>query len=104
MYDIVLPAGYKQEPVNDLLENVAHVEQGRLILVCFGLVLACVVGRFTEREYETSAENATRGSGVAFLLAFVAEGVPEVSALVTHIRNYRKEPEKKEKIGSKQWR
>ena len=94
---MTLPAGYNQEPVNNLLENVAYLEQGELILVCFGLFLTRVVGRFTEGKYEPTTENATGGSRIAFLLAFVAEGVPEMSAFVTHIQNYSKEPGKKKK-------
>ena len=82
---MALPARCNQEPVNNFLENVAHLEQGILILVCFWLFLTGVVGRFAKGEYEPSTENATGGSRIAFLLAFVAEGIPEVSAFVTHI-------------------
>ena len=56
-----------------------------------------VVGGFAEGEYEPSAENATGGSRIAFLFPLVAEGVSQVSAFVTHIWNYRKEPGKKKK-------
>ena len=94
---MTLPAGYNQEPVNNLLENVAYLEQGGLILVCFWLVFAGVIGRFTKGKYEASTENAAGSSRIAFLLAFVAEGVPEMSAFVTHIQNYSKEPGKKKK-------
>ena len=57
-----------------------------------------VVGGFAEGEYEPSAENATGGSRIAFLFPLVAECVSQVSAFVTHIWNYRKEPEKKKKM------
>ena len=76
LYDVALPARYNQEPVNEFLENVARLEQGILILVCFWLFLGGVVGRFAKGEYEPSAENATGGSRIAFFFAFIAEGIP----------------------------
>ena len=97
LYDITFPAWYKQKPVKDFLENVAGLEQCKLVLVRFRLLFTRVVGGFAEGEYEPSAENATGGSRIAFLFPLVAECVSQVSAFVTHIWNYRKEPEKKKK-------
>ena len=85
LYNVALPARYEQEPINDFFENVARLEQGKLILVCFELVLTRVVGRFAKREYKSAAENTTGGSWIAFLLTFITEGIPKVSAFVTHI-------------------
>jgi hypothetical protein len=77
------------------LENVAGLDQGKLVLVRFRLLFTRVVGGFAEGEYEPSAEDATGGPRIAFLFPLVAEGVSQMSALITHIWNYRKEPGKK---------
>jgi hypothetical protein len=98
LYDTLLPARYKQRPVQYFFKNVADLEQGELVLVRFRLFFVGVVGGFAEGEYEPSAENATGCSGVAFLFPLVAEGISQMSALVTHIWNYRKEPGKRKKL------
>ena len=95
LYDITFPAKKKQKPVKDFLENVAVLEQCKLVLVRFRLLFTRVVGRFAEGKYESSAENATGCTRIAFLFPLVAECISQVSALVTHIWNYRKELMKK---------